>query len=292
MRNISNSEVQAWDSCRRLYWFAFVLNLKPKALQRALDRGTLGHEAMSVYITHRLAGLNHPQAMARMQEFWVSVKNVPIDVKMETLFLFDRYMQYHQGWPQWKLLGTEERVDLQLTDELTIPIRYDLMVEDIKTGKILVGDFKFTYDFWKPNDHSLNGQMFKYITVLQANGYKVDGGFLEEIRTRKLGAEKASDHRNLWKTTTYYPSIARRRNSLKQHIQTSLEIIDYRNLSIEEQEDQARPILNKHGACRFCSFAPICIAKLDGKDITFDIEQDYEQNVTYGYNFDEEPTVP
>lgn len=284
-RKISNSEVTGWLNCRQQYQFAFEMNIAPKTTPTPLARGTLGHLAFQYYIEARLNESDHDLSMKASELAFEEAPKlgVGIDVIMETQFLFNRYMGQHQGWPQWKLLGTEEKLELPLTSKIIFPIRYDLMVEEISSGRILVGDFKFTYDFWSSNDHSINGQMPKYIAVLNANGIEVQGGFLEEIRTRKLGKEKSADSKNLWRTTYYYPTAVRRQNFIKQHIAASLEIMEYRDLPEEEKEARRIPALNKHGACKFCNFIELCNSKLAGKDITYDIEVDYVQN-TYGYN--------
>jgi CRISPR/Cas system-associated exonuclease Cas4 (RecB family) len=285
-RNISNSEVTTWLTCRMQYYFAFMLNLTPKVTPTPLARGTLGHEAFSVYILKRLEGANHERAMKLIEPVWTTAmqNGMKLDTVLETKMLWERYMHFHQGWPEWELLGTEERVDLPITATLTFPIRYDLMVREIASGKRLVGDFKFTYDFWQSHEHDLNVQLPKYITVLNTNGYNVDGGFLEEIRTRPLGKDKAGDPKNTWRRTKYFPSPARKRNTIKQHIAASLEIEDYRNLNEAEREAVTIPVFSKHGACKYCNFTDLCNSALDGKtDLTFDIEAGYVQN-TYGYN--------
>lgn len=285
-RNISNSEVIAWLSCRQLYYFAFFLNLAPKETPKALSRGTLGHSYMERYIEARLQGASHERSLQHADTVFADAmrEGISIEVVMETKFLCERYMARTNGWPEWELLGTEERLDLRVTDTIILPIRYDLMVRDRTSGRVLVGDFKFTYDFWTPSDHNLNPQMPKYIAVMQANGIPVHGGFLEEIRTRKLGAEKAGDNKNTHRRTFYFPSNERRRSALKQHIAASFEIIDYWSVNDDEREAKTIPLLSKHGACKFCSFAELCNSKLDGKkDLSLDIATDFVDN-TYGYN--------
>lgn len=289
-RNVSNSEVTAFLSCKRMYRYAFVHNLEPKDRSKmyALDRGTLGHLAFEFYIRARLNGSSHEQALKATREMFMqklASGEASIDLVTEVRFLWERYMSYHNGWTtEWRLLGTEERTDLKLTDSLYIATRYDLMVEDIRTGKHLIGDFKFTYDFWSPEDHELNGQMPKYIGVLQANGIRCDGGFLEEVRTRPLGKDKSADRKNLWRRTTYFPSIAKRQSVLRQHVQASLEIESFRALSEEEQRRSAIPVLNKHGACKYCNFKSLCNSENEGKkDLTLDMATDFAEN-TYGYN--------
>lgn len=284
MRNISNSEVISWLSCRLQYDFAFMQNLTPKETPTPLSRGTLGHEAFQRYVETRLEGFNHSQALnAPKQVFLNAMKELTPDVVLETKFLFDRYMEHHKGWPEWTLLGAEQRHDLPITEELAIPMRYDILVKENRTNKILVGDFKFTYEFWQPYEHDLNPQLPKYIQILNNNGIEVHGGFLEEIRTRPLGKDKSNDPKNLWRRTHYYPSIARKRNLLRQHVAASIEIEQYRSLSREDQLATAQPVLSKHGACKYCNFKDLCASKLDGGDLTVAIQLDYTQN-TYGYN--------
>lgn len=289
VRNVSNSEVTAFLSCKRMYRYAFTYNLEPKDRSKmyALDRGTLGHLAFEVYITIRLEGGSHAQALKAVREMFMrelASGSASIELVNEVRFLWERYMQFHDGWPDWNLLGTEQRLDLKLTDTLSFPIRYDLYIEEKRTGRRLIGDFKFTYDFWSPEDHELNGQMPKYIAVLRANGFRCDGGFLEEVRTRPLGKEKSADRKNLWRRTTYVPSIAKQQSVLRQHVAASLEIESFRALSEEEQRKHAIPVLNKHGACKYCNFKSLCNSENEGKkDLTPDMSIDYQEN-TYGYN--------
>lgn len=289
MRNISNSEVTCWLSCRRQYKYAHVINIEPKETGDPLYRGTLGHEAFQRYAEARIDGASHDTAMRAGQNVFLAAlkgNSNRLDLVMETRYLWDRYMQHHNGWPEWKLLSVEKKFELPLNEEMNITIRYDAMVNDLKTGRNLIVDYKFTYDFWSQQDHDLNGQMPKYIAVMNANGIEVHGGLLEEIRTRKLGEEKSADFRNLWRRTAYFPSNAKKMNMLRQHIVAGLEIIDYRNLPTAEQEARSIPVLNKHGACKYCNFKDLCNTENDGGDISHMVQIDYVPN-TYGYNTEE-----
>lgn len=284
MRNISNSEVTAWLTCRRQYYYAFVKELTPKQTPVPLARGTLLHLAFQRYIEGRLEDMDHDRALKYSQKaFTESMGQLSIDILMETKFLYERYMNFHKGWPNWRLLGAENRFDCKITDTISLPMRYDAYVEEVRTNRRLVVDWKTTYDFWSPEDHDLNGQNPKYITVMNNAGTPVDGAVLEEIRSRKLGAEKSADPKNLWRRTHYFPSTAKKRNVLKQHIAASLEIERYRALPEKEREDATIPVLNKHGACKYCNFKELCITELDGGDPSVAIEVGFVHN-TYGYN--------
>jgi len=284
MRNISNSEVTAWLTCRRQYYYAFVKELTPKSTPTPLARGTLGHLYFQRYAEARLQGMSHEQAMKVAEKVFAdAMTSLGVEVVAETKFLVNRYMQFHKGWPNWRILGTEERFDCKVTDTISMPMRYDLYVEEISTNRRLIVDFKFTYDFWSPEDHDLNGQNPKYITVMNNAGTPVDGAVLEEIRTRKLGTEKSSDAKNLWRRTHYFPSVNKKRSVLKQHIAASLEIEAYRALPPDKMQDATIPVLNKHGACKYCNFKELCIIDLDGGETAVAIEVGFVKN-TYGYN--------
>ena len=246
----------------------------------------MGHEALSKYIEARIEGSLHEQALVVIAEYFIRLMREGLndtDTIMEVKLLVDQYMEHHKGWPEWRLLGTEERIDLPINGDITFPIRYDLLVEEVSSGKVLVGDFKFTYDFWTADEHALNPQLPKYIVAMNANGIKVDGGFLEEIRTRRLSPAKAADVANLWRRTKYFPSLAKKRNVMKQHILASQQIIQYHNASAEGREEFIIPVLNKHGACKFCNFKDLCRSRLDGGDTTELEKLQFTKN-TYGYN--------
>lgn len=291
MRNVSNSEVTTFLSCRRMYKYAHVMNITPKKTKTPLYRGTMDHNAFQRYIEARLEGKAHEESLRAGRSIFVeSLKLDPgrIDEILYNQMLWDRYMEFHKGWPQWRLMSTEQRFELPLTDTLKMVIRYDVMVHDLKQDKILIGDWKFHYRFNSPIFHSLNGQMPKYIKTMQLNGIEVHGGFLEEVRTEKLSNKPGaagSDVKNLWRRTLYFPSQAKMNNMLRQHIATALEIERFRALPKEDMEASAIPVLNKYGPCGYCDFAELCNTENDGGDISLQIELDFTQN-TYGYNFE------
>ncbi len=288
-RNVSNSEVTTFLSCKRMYDFAFIENLAPKVTPVPLDRGSIGHNAFERYIKARLDGASHDQAMSKaMGAFTEAIQAFPerINIYMEAQQIWQRYMEFHQGWPEWELLGTEERLDLQLTDTLRIAIRYDVKIRDRATGKILIGDWKFTYDFWTDSDHYLNPQLPKYIAVLRLNGIQCDGGFIEQVRTRTItSSQLLADKRNLWRRNYYTPSQKKLQQVMRQHINAAMEIEEHRAKTPEQRRDYASiPVLNKFGPCKYCNFTSLCNSMNEGvKDLSVDIRVNYTQN-TYGYN--------
>lgn len=290
-RNISNSEVTCFLSCKRQYEYAFGMQLAPKELSDPLARGSVGHHYLELYWKARMKGLSHDDSMEAANEAFITpCEKIDVALLMQTQLLVTRFVTAHEvEWRDWKAIGVEEQHDLKLTASLNMTIKYDLYYLHVPTNKYYILDWKFAYDFWNEYDHDLNGQMPKYIAVMQGNGYRVDGGQLQEIRTRSLGAEKQRDPKNLWRRTPYLPSNARKQSVLRQHIAASLEIERHRNLPDDERRLAALPVLNKHGACKFCNFKDLCNAELEGKrDLSVDIRVGYTKS-TYGYNNTEAP---
>lgn len=285
LRNISNSEVTAFLSCKVMYNFAFIDNITPKVTPDPLARGGLGHNALEEYWKARMRGADHTEALRVAHKYFGATFHLyETSIAMQTRMIFDRLMGMVGGWPQWEPLGTEERHDLLLNETLSIAMRYDFYLREKKTGKRRILDWKYTYDFWQPWAHELNPQMPLYVAVLQANGFEVDGGILYQIRTRDLGPEKAADAKYVYKATPYNPTFQMKQSILRRHIGAALEIEKHRALDPEERERVSIPVLNQHGVCKFCNFKDLCKTKLEGKkDLSVDIRHGYTQN-TYGYN--------
>ena len=283
VRKISNSEVSSWLSCRLQYYFQFYRNLAPLTSSVPLDRGNLFHLAMEYYIKSRIAGHAHQQASeAGTLAFHEALRDgIDSAVVMETKIIYDRHMRICNGYPDWDWLGSEEQLDLVVNDKLAIPIRYDFYVFDRKQQKYIIGDFKTTFNFWQPWEHELNAQMPKYITIMNANGIRVDLGLLVEVRTRSLKSEDPKDH---LKFTRYLPSKAKQKNMMRQHLLASQEIIEYREGDDEFREMKNIPLFNKHGACKVCAFKNVCDIKVSGGEIESTIAAEYKQNTSYGYN--------
>lgn len=278
-RNISNTEVTTYLTCRRMYFYQFILELQPKKLGKPLLRGIIFHEVMEIYWKARLNGMNHLQSMAEAQKKFADITvESPVDVLMEVQVIWTRYMEAHNGWPNWRPLGAEETIKIPISDTLTFTFKYDFYYQDLETGAYYVLDYKLTYDFWTEWEHKLNAQMPKYIAGMQSAGFRVDGGMLEEVRTREV---KTTDK---WRSTPYHPSAYKIRGFITQHIDASMEIEAFRALPTAEQKKDALPVLNKFGACKFCNFRDLCEAEVAGEtDISGMIAVGYEQS-TYGYN--------
>lgn len=292
MRNISNSEVGSWLTCRNKYRYAFDLDLEPKRRSDPLTRGTIGHDALDVYYktlkmrqsepTESMAtSMIHEYAMRRAVQRLGTVMaqpDAPLDLIMDVRRILELYWAYYEGDSNWEILEVESMHTLPLNDDYAMPTRLDLLVRD-EQGKIALVDHKFFYDMPNPDKLALNVQFPKYIGALAEAGIKVDYCVLNVLRYRKLKNPALSDVFKRYKVTV---SPAKIRRALATHILASQEIAEYRALPEAVRPSRAIPVFNDM-ICKHCDFSTLCQSEFDGGNIDYLIETDYQKN-SYGYN--------
>ncbi len=269
MRNISNSEVATWLTCRRKYYYEFDLNLQPNIQGTALSRGILLHEILAHYYEALkkwdggASGLvapgnkRHDQAVkvarAALAQFMGAADQFAIETVMEVDRLLAGYWAFYQGNPEWEIIEVEKQYNLSITGEYTYSMRLDLLVRERSTGDLAIVDHKTTYDFWQPEDIELSGQFPKYIAALRANGIMVNKVLINQIRTRKIKSTSPAD---LFRVATFKPSQAKLANAMREHIISSEEVIKHKAQTIEAREANATRILRKD-VCKFCDVRPL-----------------------------------
>lgn len=281
-RNISNSEVGAWLSCRNKYRYAFDLDLEPKRRSEPLTRGTIGHDALDVYYKNLQAGKSHEGARdlaTQRLSYLMADRDAPIDLIMDVRRILELYWAYYEGDSNWEILEVEEMHNLPLNEDYSMPTRLDLLVRDKTENKIVLVDHKFYYDMPNADKLSLNVQFPKYIGALASAGIKVDYCLLNVLRYRKMKNPALSD---LFKRHKVTVSPAKIRRALSTHILASQEITEYRSLPDAVRPSRAIPVFNDL-VCKHCDFASLCQSEFDGGNIDYLIETDYQKN-SYGYN--------
>jgi hypothetical protein len=286
LRHISNSEAGTWNTCKAQYRYSFDLALEPIKHSAPLSRGILGHDAIAAYYLAIQRGATPGEAALEARKVLSAAMADSATYDMEIVMDVDRILNaYFQNnmadLAYWEIIEVETKHLLPITDQFDMPMRLDLMVRDRRTGKLILIDHKYTYDFWTEDDLALNVQFPKYLGALRNEGYEIDHTILNQIRTRHLKAPGADD---LVRRSIQRPSNAKIRRALKEHIITSQEITDYRNLPDEIRPEVATRVFNKM-VCRGCFVKSLCMAEFDGSDIEYIAQNNYKTR-TYGYNND------
>lgn len=293
MRRISNSEASAWLACQQQYRYAYDLKLEPIPTgASALGTGIATHEGFQAYNRARVAGANHQEALAAEDSHLMSLLSTSGRAHMDDIYnakIMCSIYHSHYGdeFSHFEIIDAEQRVDLPLTENYSMPLRYDLYYVDKRTGKYVLSDYKTTYDFWTDDRIKLSPQFAKYFAAFRNNNMPVDECRLDQIRTRW---KKVNEHsfEELFRRSKVVPSKSKMRSVLKQHILAAEKITEYRALPDEIRPNVTTPVLN-WGVCRMCDYKSLCIAELDDLDPTsmnLLIQTEYRQN-TYDYNPDD-----
>jgi hypothetical protein len=285
-RNISNSEVFAWNKCQRYYYYSFDLNLTPIRPANALARGIVGHSALEQYYKWLQ---EYPGDFEGAKQYGFHVLLRAMDqanmfdenMLIELRNVLGHYFEYAKT-DGWKILAVERRFDWQITDDIAYTLRLDLAIRDPKWGgEVVIVDHKFVYNFWSQDDIDLNPQLPKYMGGIVANGLKVDRVMVNQIRYR-VRQSRPYEHHEMFKRDYDKPTPTTIKNLMREQVVISRRIQEWRQLPLEERNSRAVGVRNNL-ICKNCSFANLCITDLKGGYIDGVIETEYQQN-DYGYN--------
>jgi CRISPR/Cas system-associated exonuclease Cas4 (RecB family) len=285
-RTISNSEATDFDTCKRLYLNAYVKQLAPKTRKGPLAIGTVGHLGFERYYKGRIAGESHE--VAYEEALRVLTKELTKeDFDMEDILKaregLERYFKhYGDEADRYEFLEVEEEYKMPMPhrNNYDYGFKIDLLLRDKRTGHLILRDWKFTYDFWRPRKFILRGQFPKYVLGLRYNGKSVDFVEIDQIRYREM-----KDKEDLTKYLRRDPqkvSNTKIRHVLKDHIVLSDEIMLFRSLTPEKQEHLATRLM-VDPICKGCGFAELCELELEDGHTQEFIKENYVTN-TYGYN--------
>lgn len=292
-RNISNTEVFTWNSCRRKYWYEFILAIEPNQMGDSLRRGLLFHEVMASYYQflkdwdlqgRPMNDMRHESAVVfaknHMAEFVREAKTYTLEDITIITRLTTGYWNFYQGDPEWIIEEVETPYEVAVGDH-NFSFRVDMIVRRRDNGMRILVDHKTAYNFWSGDDLALSGQFPKYVDALKRLGVHIDLCILNQVRSREL---KNPTMDQLFKRTPQKPTHAKKQRAAKEQVVASQEIVAYRRLPLEVQEDKATRVLNKQ-VCKYCDVKPLCMAEFDGGDATVMMNRDFKPR-TYGYNFD------
>jgi len=285
---ISNSEVDAFNTCERKWWFYFGLNKEAKNPGRSLSIGIAGHEILAIYYSALATGspkdLAEKLAIQRLSEMYVTQEFNP-EYLLVAHALLSRYFAIDRLHEFCDILAVEEDFYLPITDKYWYAMRLDLLLK-VKKGKelgnIVLMDHKFTYDFKTPAMLKLNPQMPKYVPTIQYSGIPVSQAYLNQFRTRFAGhlIEK-KDNLDLFKKDDTDITPTRCQSAIEQQMIVSERIIERKNLDPELQMKESVPVRNDM-VCRSCPFQDPCQMMDNGINIRGTMNTMYKKR-SYGY---------
>jgi CRISPR/Cas system-associated exonuclease Cas4 (RecB family) len=226
-----------------------------------MEKGTLGHSFFETYLK------DGPQAMATRAINEASASSMQVAELVNNFFLFNQRLV--TNWSPVRRY-VEEPMMLSYETDFDFYATPDLVVFNEKTEQWEIYDHKFTQNVWDQELADMSPQLPRYIHVVEQNyGMSVRKASYIFYRTRAI---KDPTQKVMLMETKI--SGNRMRHAME----------DVRQAADEIMTTEARPMsLSSHG-CKFCSFAPLCKAKVEGKrdDYMMIKAADYTAN-TYGY---------
>lgn len=279
MSPISQSEVDQFLSCSRKHYYAFGEKLQPKRYSSGLARGLLGHQVLEAFYsrfvrTPTAVGLRSAtvEDIHQSMEVLYTPENLSDpEMLLELRILLEDYFRFYEGeLNEWEILAVEREFRFE-----NFPFKPDVIKRHRVTGKVLVVDHKFLYNFYPDSAIDIMPQLAKYVGALRQIGFHVDGAEYNMLRHRKNAKEK-------FKRVVVEFTQEKIRTFLHEQQQVAQQIGELRQLPVQEWRERVYRTASSFN-CQHCSFLPLCTTDLNGyngRDLL--IRTSYEPN-TYGY---------
>lgn len=291
---ISNSEVLEYQKCKRSHFYHFGLGLEPKEPPLRFDRGTTGHKALEVATKAKINGASLQEcieiaedqisirAIQFMQghfaENWEATKRTEMFTQLREVV--GKYLT-HYWVDDIRPILVEEVFKVPISSTVNYGLRADIVGQFTKfpyKGDYVILDWKFRYNYVKPELLDLNGQLHKYAFGVRIPEGKITKGVFDQIRYRKLLEPEPYKIFNRQVLETK-PKV--RKNIMDTHLVVAEEIANRKALPVNVQSATATRNLSEF-ACKDCLFATICMIELREEDPSKEISTNFKPS-EYGY---------
>ncbi|MDA3833526.1 MAG: PD-(D/E)XK nuclease family protein [Spirochaetales bacterium] len=319
-KTTSYSELRTWTTCRKQWYWKYVLRITPKRVIKAPYFGTLGHMGLEMLYTnftmneidYSLTGhvkANYIDSQKLFDEDIESFMKVKDDV-MQVLRNYDEYYGVTGGREEFRVVETEYRFEIPLPRNPVRLMGYiDMIVEDTD-NKLWIMEHKFPKAFKDPEWTDMDGQIGAYQYAVRRSGFPVVGTIYNQSvqkfpKIPKLNNNGAMSRANIYTTwETYkdelvaqgldpaeYEGMKDKLNNkdfFRRHQiyrgETEIErFADDMNGKIFDMAHSCKHIYRTDNSmiCNaMCSFKNLCSEELRGGDVEWIIDHDFEPKVS------------
>jgi hypothetical protein len=275
IRRTSHSEVESFLGCERKHYYGYGLKIQGKYTSEALERGIMVHAGLAAYYKSIIDG--HPHAVASAEALLLvarlretSLAFDPFKLQVQSAGLLGHYFETYKD-DYVKPLEVETDYLIPITDDYSIPVKIDLIYEDLRDGSIVVADHKVVDSFYTAESAANYPQLPKYVGALMSTERRIDRTEYNFIRHTNTAANKEDPSLRFARLPI---ELTRTRvlRTLEEQIRAANRIKDLR----DGGEDRWRQVaLRNTGACRGCPFQLLCGTELAGRPINDLIEFEY-----------------
>jgi len=164
---------------------------------------------------------------------------------------------------KWRILGVEEKGEIELAPGIKYLVKIDLIAENTEHGGVYIWDHKttgkaFTPYYWAQFEP--NSQLTGYCAYVQSKYGECSGAYINAIRfghrERKYKDQPAG----------FYYEFQRQMFNRNQRQMDSwkLDVLQWVQKFTTSRSDNSWP--KNMGQCSFCSYRPVCIAEWNPED--------------------------
>lgn len=299
MTIVSNSDIETFQKCERMFYYSRVLRLRPRELSVWLKRGLFGHDCMEVGFQTIIDGgtpedANHVIGEGPLQKLLESGDPETADIMKVYRHVISFIAFTQTDKVNWKPVALEARGmwnmdagnpttkerSLEFPEDLVFGYTPDIVIEfthGLYKGQQAVLDYKFIGQYMSEVAINMAQQIPKYIIYRNKTytDHKIRRGAFVQLNTR---ADATATGHKLFLIKWVEPSKQR------------LERIEYENEKLVArvadaygwEGDKFLRTVNKD-VCDRCFFGKdLCPAEFDGRPVDKIIEREYKYN-DYGY---------
>lgn len=286
---ISYSELTKWQTCKRQYYYRYVLDRIKPEMPDAVDTGIKGHKLLQTFYELIKLGTDKEKArdivreqansLMRVSQFpdknllksWTLVDNyinannfVANAFLIENRFLIpaSKLMTPHQATEDWPPGFTWSNVLIGFTPDI---------VFERKGPRYDVEDSKFVQRAWSENKIDRFQQTKLYQIFLETMGYNISRTTLRmfNVATAKITAKN------------YVMNTAEKETLKRDFLAEVKELVEYKRQS--DLTKSFAPRTMNYTSCQFCDFVFVCGAQAEGKNVDRTLQSMYIGS-DYNYN--------
>jgi hypothetical protein len=290
---ISQSEVDSYLGCERKHFYAFGepttegRGIEPLSFGMSLNKGLLGHTVLETYYKALMEDYSHKAAAERAITVLFEKAQEGVEYATELIPLMVTYFDiYEDDRKVWIPLAIEQEFRLELGDSgLVFPFKVDGIFKHVPSGRMILWDHKFLWNYYMPNSVKIMPQMPKYIYALQQLGFPVVDGMYNMISTRNNSTEPV---RRVNCNIESQPT--KMRQFMREQIMTMKQIQSKKEMDPEEWRNSVVRTASAFN-CKNCQFLSLCTEDLEGAPgRALTIANFYKPNA-YGYFEEKAETV-
>jgi CRISPR/Cas system-associated exonuclease Cas4 (RecB family) len=275
---VSFSEIYKWQTCRRQFYYRFVLKRKPIEESDAVQTGIKGHRLMQIFyeclrngmtkeealkITHEEAAkmLRHDSFDGSLLKAWTLVDNYIRDNEFtaDSFLVEERFLV-----PASRLTDDPELANVQIGFTPDVGFKR-------KGGFIDIEDYKFVHRAWTQKKIDRFPQLKLYQLFLETTGLTVSRTVLRffNVTTGKI------------KAIPYTMDAAEKAVLAHDFLSAVKELVQFKTSLPYEPKKLPRTM--NYTNCQYCDFAYVCGLEARGKDASRSLENMYKKS-DYDYS--------